>query len=85
MKHFVIGSDDLDLLIDIFDLEYCDTLEGSLLDNYILCGDNITLAVFEKYLNCWSSCYDLFVARTQEENETLWNKWDKLKEVIKND
>lgn len=56
------------------------TIEGSLLDNYIITGNGLkTVIIKEKYLNCWSSCYTIRIY-----NE-MPSKYAKVIEALEND
>lgn len=72
---------ELDRMINILHLVYIDTVPGCLLDNLMLSSKTLLVMVSEKYLNCWCSCYHVSIAETDEEDEQLWNDWNKLKEV----
>lgn len=72
---------EFDHMINRLHLECVDTVPGCLLDNLMLSSKTLLILVSEKYLNCWSSCYHVLIAETYEEDEQLWNEWNKLKEV----
>lgn len=72
---------ELDRMINALHLEYIDTVPGCLLDNLMLSSKTLLVMVTEKYLNCWCSCYYVSIAETYEDDEELWNKWNRLKEV----
>lgn len=76
-----MSQKELDHMIDALHLEYIDTVSGCLLDNLMLSSKTLLVMVTEKYLNCWSSCYHVSIGETDEEDEKLWNEWNKLKEV----
>ena len=40
----------------------------------------ILMAGFETYLNCWSSCLTVYIARTEKDREKLMTIWEKRKE-----
>lgn len=56
------------------------TIEGSLLDNYIITGEGLKTAIIkEEYLNCWSSCYTIRIY-----NE-MPAKYEKVIEALENE
>lgn len=56
------------------------TINGSLLDNYIITGEGLkTVIVKEKYLNCWSSCYTIRIYNT------IPSKYAKVIDALEND
>lgn len=55
--------------------------EGSLLDNYLVQCENGTAAIYEKYVNCWESCYEVHFGRSETDIENIVNDfWDRAKE-----
>lgn len=68
-------------MINRLNLKCIDTVSSCLLDNLMLSSKTLLVMVTEKYLNCWSSCYHISISETYEEDQHLWNEWDKLKEV----
>lgn len=54
-----------------------DCVEGSLIDNYLYDTGDGWLAIFERFLNSWSSGYRCEYAEKSDENGTkaLFNAW----------
>ena len=67
--------------------ETIDCIDGCLLDNLVFACKNGIAFVYEKYLNCWSSCHELNFIRYKEENKQLinqyWDEWEQLREQVK--
>lgn len=64
--------------------ECMDCIEGCLLDNAVYACKNGIAFIYEKYLNCWNSCYELNFIRYKEENKPLidqyWEQWEQFRE-----
>lgn len=82
MISYNMDQKELDHMINILHLEYIDTVPGCLLDNLMLSSQNLLILAAEKYLNCWSSCYHVLIAETNEENKQLWNEWEGIQLCI---
>lgn len=53
--------------------EIVEGYDGCLLDNGLYQAKNGMFALYEHYLNTWSSDYLMIFARTKEEIDKLWN------------
>ena len=65
-----------------------DVINGCLVDSllYVKCSkkpgyNDIYIAAFETYLNSWSSCLTVYIARTENDIQKLLALWDKRKET----
>lgn len=88
VKRFYIGSCDLgkwlhqnkaDLTFDIIPLDYVD---GCLLDNMLVETKRGIAAIYEHYLNCWTS--DYLVEWQAGNGEKVFNNWKKFVDSVEN-
>lgn len=77
-----MSQKELDNIINRLHLECIDTVPGCMLDNLMLSSETLLILVSEKYLNCWSSCYHVSIAETNQEYEQLWNSWEEIKSCM---
>lgn len=42
----------------------------------------ILIAGFETYLNCWSSCLTIYIARTEKDRAKLLKQWENRRDEI---
>lgn len=69
--HHVLYSDLMEA-IKRYDPEPLEIVGGSLLDNELWVLNNGKIIIFyERYVNCWTSDLDLYVASTEEDNDLL--------------
>jgi hypothetical protein len=55
---------------------YCDDMiEGNLLDNMLLDCKNGYAALYEHYVNCWTSNYLVIFGKTQDEIREIQNEF----------
>lgn len=73
MKTYYLNGDQLNELIERTDAEIIDGYEGCLLDNALYYSEKMTFAVYEHYINCWSSDYEVIIARTEKDIEKVTN------------
>lgn len=87
MKYYTMGHTDLmesiERLSEKFGVpfETWDGRDGCLVDNFIGSFNKpgcypVTIMATEKYLNCWSSCLSVTVARTERDNKKIDNLWN---------
>lgn len=62
--------------------EYIDSVEGVLLDSFIVSVNNVTYACYEHYLNCWSSDYETYIATNEKECSDLLNDFAEYRQKI---
>ena len=65
-----------------------DVINGCLVDSLLYVKysekpgyNDIYIAAFETYLNSWSSCLTVYIARTENDIQKLLALWDKHKET----
>lgn len=74
VTRFYIDSNNLEKWIHQNNAEYTgDFYEGCLLDNFVLVTDKGFAAVYEHYVNCWTSNY--YVEYQKGAAQTVWKKW----------
>lgn len=73
MKRMYLSSNEMDTILKtaIETPEYIDSVEGALLDSFIVSVNGVTYACYEHYLNCWSSDYETYVATNEKECSDL--------------
>ena len=82
-----VGYKDLENAARENGYQLIDTIEGCLVDSvlYEKPGkpgyQSILIAGFETYLNSWSSCLTVYIARTERDRARLWDKWSKAQEA----
>ena len=80
MKTYYLNGDQLNELIEKTGAEIMDGYEGCLLDNGLYYSETMTFAVYEHYLNCWSSDYQVIIARTENDIEKVTNDfWNNMR------
>lgn len=69
--------------------ECIDCIEGSLIDNSVYECKNGIAFIYERYLNCWSSYYELNFIRYKKENKPLidqyweqWEQWEQFRQQV---
>ena len=71
---FYIDSNNLEKWIHQNNAEYTGAFyEGCLLDNFVLVTDKGFAAVYEHYVNCWTS--DYYVEYQKGAAQKVWKKW----------
>ena len=66
--------------------ELMDSIAGCLVDSVLYVKpetetrQSIIIAGFETYLNSWSSCLTVYIARTEKDREKLLKQWDKYRD-----
>lgn len=81
MKIFLLKMD-LEQWLHQNNAEYTgDFFDGCLLDNFIVYCKNGVAALYEHYLNEWSSCYEVHFGRTPEEINAVYDEFYKREEV----
>lgn len=79
MTRFRIESKDLEKWIHQNKAEYTgDFVDGRLLDNFVLACKRGIAAVYEHYLNCWTS--DYLVEFEPGKAEEVWRHWYEFEE-----
>lgn len=58
-----------------------DFFDGCLLDNFIVSCKNGIAALYEHYLNCWSSCYEVHFGRTEKEKREIYDEFYRYQEL----
>lgn len=48
---------------------------GTLIDNELFSCKNGMAILFERYQNCWTSCYEVWFARSKKDIHALENYW----------
>ena len=77
MKTMYLNSDSLDMFLHQNKGEVIDCVEGCLLDNLLINAKRGTIALYEHYVNCWTSNYEVkFAPYKTEENLNLVNEFD---------
>ena len=59
MKTMYLSGDALDMFMHQNKGEVIDCVEGSLLDNLLINTKRGTVALYEHYVNCWTSNYEV--------------------------
>ena len=65
--------------------ELIDSVVGCLIDSVLYIKPEtettqaILLAGFDTYLNEWSSCLTVYIARTEKDRDKLYKKWESFK------
>lgn len=54
--------DNIKILLQDEKTEVLEVVEGCLLDNYLLINNNRIYAIYEKYINCWTSAHSFHSA-----------------------
>ena len=81
MKTFLLKMD-LEQWLHHNNAEYTgDFFDGCLLDNFIVYCKNGVAALYEHYLNEWSSCYEVHFGRTPEEINAVYDEFYKREEM----
>lgn len=81
MKTFLLKMD-LEQWLHQNNAEYTgDFFDGCLLDNFIVYCKNGVAALYEHYLNEWSSCYEVHFGRTPEEINAVYDEFYKREEM----
>ena len=81
MKTFLLKMD-LEQWVHQNNAEYTgDFFDGCLLDNFIVYCKNGVAALYEHYLNEWSSCYEVHFGRTPEEINAVYDEFYKREEM----
>ena len=75
MKKVYLNGDQLNELIEKTQAEIVDGYDGCLLDNGLYYSETMTFAVYEHYLNCWCSDYEVKIATTEEDIEKVTNEF----------
>lgn len=74
MKKIILGSTKLEKWLHQNDAEYTgDFVDGVLLDNFVVMTKRGFAAVYEKYLNSNSSCYEIHFETGTAQN--MFNEW----------
>ena len=81
-----IAYSDLMEAVKRYDPEPLEIVAGSLLDNELwILNNGKVIAIYEKYANCWTSDLDLYVADTDDDNDTIISNFykfmDKMEEI----
>lgn len=58
-----------------------DFFDGCLMDNFIVGCKNGVAALYEHYINEWSSCYEVHFGRTPEEINAVYDEFYKREEI----
>lgn len=74
MTRFYIDPKDLAVWLHQNEAEYTgDFVDGCLLDNFVVSTKNGVAAVYEHYLNAWSS--DYLVEFERGDGANVWRRW----------
>ena len=66
-----LDTEQLESMIDELHGEVIECVDGCLLDNYLYQTDKGTVAVYETYLNCWTSGYLVKLPNGESESKEI--------------
>ena len=82
MREFTFNQSGLNKWIHQNQAKYTgDFIDGTLLDNFVLCCKRGYAAIYERPLNEWSSCY-----RVEYEHgaaQEIWKRWYNVEQIMK--
>ena len=82
VREFILSPKQLDKWMHQNKAQYTGAFfDGSLLDNFILQCKRGFAAVYEKYLNCWSSAYRVVYAKESKDIDNLFADFYERKEL----
>ena len=84
MKEFFINPDFLDTYIEQNKAECIEYIEGCLQDNGLYIAKNGFFAVYEHYINEWTSNLKIIFARTNSEIEQIIRDFHQVFELERN-
>lgn len=72
-----ISLSEVETIIENNGGELEDCLEGVLLDDLLMYGNNGYIAMFETFVNCWTSCYTVYESENENDSDYIYSLWSK--------